>query len=81
MFYACVRRFDVTDTVGKFLRTKQSLRRLNLQLATCQVPDRLSGGFQAKKTKKNAQQASAYLMTFTVENEEISEGLVESCGC
>jgi len=26
MFHACVRRFDVTDIVQKFLGTKQSLR-------------------------------------------------------
>ena len=25
MLHACVRRFDVTDTVGKFLETKQGL--------------------------------------------------------
>ena len=25
MFYACVQKFDVTDTVGSFLQTKQGL--------------------------------------------------------
>ena len=30
MLYACIRRFDVMDTVGKFLRTKQDLNHLSI---------------------------------------------------
>ena len=30
MLYACIRRFDVMDTVGNFLRTKQDLNHLSI---------------------------------------------------
>ena len=32
MFYACVRRFDVIDTVQKILGTKHGLRQLDREI-------------------------------------------------